>query len=137
MAEGIARGWLSHHLVDGVRVDSAGTSAAHAGERADPRTREVLRRHGLPEPSRSRVVVPQDFLDFDWILAADSSNLHHLERSRPPDATARLALMLGPTSGGGVPDPYYGGADGFDVVYEMLDEAVEKWMPIVVDGSAG
>lgn len=133
MAEGLLRTKLDAlGLADRVEVDSAGTSGHHAGEPADPRTVEVLRRRGGLVPLRSRQVRPQDFERFDVILAMDRSNLRRLQAACPPRHREKLALCLAPLAEGGevaeVPDPYYGGPDGFDHVYDLLDAALDAWI---------
>lgn len=124
----LAEGVLLHlveeaGLGDGVRVDSAGTGAWHVGERPDPRSLEVAERHGIELPGRARRVTEDDFHHFDRIVAMDRSNLSDLESLRPEGARATLSLLRDhdPDPGEGeVPDPYYGGDDGFDRVYEMV-----------------
>lgn len=104
-------------------VDSAGTGAWHVGERPDPRSIEVAERHGIELPGQARCVTEDDFRRFDRIIAMDRSNLRDLEAMRPDDATAVVQLLRDhdPEPGDGeVPDPYYGGDDGFDNVYEMV-----------------
>ena len=128
MAESVMRHYHAQTaLTDRFIVDSAGTSGFHAGERADPRTLAVLARHGAPQPSRSRALTPEDFNSYDWIIGMDKANLRNMERLCPPGARARLGLMLEVTSGAEVPDPYYGGAGGFDRVFDMIYEAVPLW----------
>ena len=129
MAEGIFRKKLGNSgLVDHYLVDSAGTAAYHAGEGADPRTLDVLRRHDALCPMVARQVHDGDFDRFAYILAMDRSNLTALQRQAPASARARIHLALAPTSGSEVPDPYYGGPGGFDRVYAMLDEALDVWL---------
>ena len=132
MAEGlflhlIQEQGIAHHF----EVDSAGTSGYHAGERADSRMRETARNHGANLPSRSRRVVPNDFDHYDYIIAMDRSNLRNLEAMAPPTYHAQLVMMrdYDPNPGdGNVPDPYYGGQQGFENVYEMLLRANERFL---------
>ena len=111
-------------------IDSAGTSAYHAGEPADARSIAVARKHGVEVPSISRKVRPSDFADFDWIIAMDRANLRDLERAAPADSTARLVLMrdFDPEGGEDVPDPYYGGPGGFDEVYAMVHRSCAAFL---------
>lgn len=127
---------IMHHLVakaglDGaVAVDSSGTGGWHVGEAADARARAVARKRGYPLTSRARKFVPGDFDRFDYILAMDRNNLRdilaqarsdadrarvHLFRNFDPEVDARRD---GPAD---VPDPYYGGDDGFDRVFDMCE----------------
>ena len=113
-------------LSDRVSVDSAGTGAWHQGEPPDPRSTEVALRHGIPLRGRARRVRAEDFYDFDYIFAMDDDNLQdlrHLESQG--DGGARLTLFreFDPVRDEplDVPDPYYGGTDGFDVMFEMID----------------
>ena len=113
------------------RVDSAGTSSEHSGELPDPRTRANAAGHGLQLTSRSRKVRPDDFHDFDWMFAMDQSNHRNLLRIRPEGHRARLHLLLGPelqTSADAmeVPDPWYGGHEGFEAVFQLLHGATER-----------
>lgn len=127
LAEGIARVRAqSGHPALG--FDSAGTEAYHVGEPPDPRARALARRRGMPvDDLRARQVVPEDFLRFDVILAADRTNLRRLKQVRPPLASAELDLLL-PWSGhvdcDEVPDPYYGQARDFERVFDLLDAAM-------------
>lgn len=112
-------------------VDSAGTGAWHVGQPADPRSREVAQQHGLELKSLARQLSPADFYKQDIILAMDSQNLADARRLAPPNATAKLMLMrdfdpLAP--GADVPDPYYGGPDGFEQMYQMLDRSAEDFV---------
>lgn len=127
MAEGIARQRAADKGVS-ARFDSAGTIGHHAGERADPRTRAVLERHGIPYDGRSRKLTADDFEQFDLILAMDRSNLADMTAICPADHRHKLRLVLEPTGGGEVPDPYYGGPDGFDAGYRMLLAAIDRWL---------
>ena len=129
MAEGVMLQKLKQRkLTDRFVVDSAGTAGYHQGESADRRTLEVLNRVGAPMPSLSRKVVDGDFQTFDWIFAMDSANYRDLLRRAPEQGRAKVCMLLEPCGGGDVPDPYYGGVDGFDTVYGMVDEALDLWL---------
>jgi len=129
MAEGILRGRLrTRGLEARVAVDGAGTGAWHIGDPPDPRTIDVLRGHGDPVPGPARQVTPGDFERFDLLLAMDRSNLRALHALAPGRHHERARLVLEPTTGGDVPDPYYGGPDGFELIYGLLDDAIGAWM---------
>ncbi|HEX2255044.1 MAG TPA: low molecular weight protein-tyrosine-phosphatase [Thermoanaerobaculia bacterium] len=128
-AEGILRAELErrgHH--DRVEVDSAGTGGWHVGDAADPRMRRAASARGYDLTSRARQVTAEDFQRFDLIVAMDRQNLADLEQIAPPPAERRADLRLfssflpygGPED---VPDPYYGGPDGFDHVIDLIEEA--------------
>lgn len=126
MAEGLFIHLLKEEgLEDEFQVESCGTSGWHVGELPDRRMRATAARHGVDLPSRSRQIRHSDFTDFDYILAMDSSNLYDLKKlaGQIPDATAQIFKMRHfddqyPDSD--VPDPYYGGDQGFEDVYKML-----------------
>jgi protein-tyrosine phosphatase len=125
------------HAHPTVHVDSAGTGAWHAGEWPDPRSREVAGRHGISlDAQRARQVQPHDLERFDWIVAMDSANLRDLEAlQRQHGGRARLARLRDwdPDPGDGdVPDPYYGGPDGFDRVFAMVERACRALLDEVV-----
>lgn len=127
MAEGLARKMAAERGLT-LLVDSAGTAAYHAGERPDPRTRQVLAEVGATFDGRARQVRREDFEQFDLIIAMDLANLENLKKLCPPSQVHKLHLALEPIGGGEVPDPYYGGADGFESNREMLVEALESWL---------
>lgn len=110
-----------------LEIDSAGTAGYHAGELPDRRTRQAAARRGYDLSAlRARVVEPRDFEYFDLILAMDRENLHALERRAPPQARDRLRLFLefAPQTGiSEVPDPYYGGPNGFEDVLDLIEAA--------------
>lgn len=138
MAEGILSAKLEGlGRLGRYHIESAGTGGWHAGERPDPRTLAVLHRHGADCRSRARQVEPADFEHFDWILAMDRSNLRDLQRVCPPSRRDHLFLALEPAGGTDVPDPYYGGPEGFEQVYRLLDEALGLWITRWEGRSAG
>jgi len=139
LAEALLRRELAAAGVPAV-VDSAGTGAWHVGEAADPRSREVAARHGVTLEGRARQLDVADYYEQDVILAMDASNLFDARRLSPPNAEARLRLMrdfdpLAP--GADVPDPYYGGADGFALMYEMLERSAREFARRAAAGALG
>lgn len=110
-----------------LEIDSAGTAAYHVGELPDRRTRQAAARRGYDlSRLRARVVDPGDFERFDLILAMDRENLRALERRAPAHARERLRLFLefAPEAGiSEVPDPYYGGPNGFEDVLDLIEAA--------------
>lgn len=108
-------------------VDSAGTSAYHTGEKADSRMRKHGVKRGYQFRSRSRAFIKDDFDRFDYIIAMDSSNYRDILKLDPISTFKDKVFMMTDFSkeykGMDVPDPYYGGADGFEKVLDMLEEA--------------
>jgi len=110
-----------------IHIDSAGTGAWHAGDGPDPRSRAEGERRGYNfEGQAARKVRVQDFYDFDFVLAMDASNLADLKSIQPNDSTAMLSLFR--PDGSDVPDPYYGGPDGFVRVVELIEDASDYWL---------
>ncbi len=111
-------------------VDSAGTSSWHAGERPDARMRRTAAAHGVEVSGRSRQVRREDFYDFDLILAMDPDNKADLLTMAPnPQARAKVRLLREFDPEGdpeaGVPDPYYGGPEGFERTYRIVERSVQ------------
>ena len=110
-----------------IKIDSAGTGAWHAGNPPDPRSRAEGERWGYSFAGQAaRKVRVQDFYDFDFILAMDASNLSDLKDIQPENATAHSSLFL--PDGSDVPDPYYGGLDGFARVVDLIEDASDFWL---------
>ena len=109
------------------QVDSAGTAGYHIGEPPDPRTRAAALRRGYDlSPLRARIVEPGDFEQFDLLLAMDHENLAVLKRRAPAAVQQRVRLFLefAPEAGvTEVPDPYYGGPNGFEEVLDLVEAA--------------
>jgi len=129
-AEGVMRGLLREQgLEDLVEVDSAGTGDWHAGDPPDRRATAAAQARGVRLEGAARQVTAADFEDFDLILAADRRNLRDLRPLLPPEARAKLQLLreFDPASAGApdldVPDPYYGGDDGFEHVLDLVEAA--------------
>ena len=131
LAEGVMRHKLKQAGLDHqVHLDRCGTGAWHVGNQPDRRSMQVAAQHGVAmDDLRARQVRQQDFYAFDLILAMDHSNLADLRAIEPADGQADVALYLdycelaADLSTDEVPDPYYGGADGFERVYGMIDRA--------------
>jgi protein-tyrosine phosphatase len=128
-AEGVLRVIAAREAPDlNLEVDSAGTAGYHIGEAPDPRTRRAAARRGYDlNMLRARVVEPTDFERFDLILAMDRENLGVLQRRAPSGAQERLRLLLEFAPDGSpedVPDPYYGGPNGFEEVLDLVESAV-------------
>ncbi|WP_376696002.1 low molecular weight protein-tyrosine-phosphatase [Wenzhouxiangella sp. EGI_FJ10305] len=113
-----------------IETDSAGTTGYHAGSPPDPRAQRIARQWGLDiSAERARVVTPEDFSRFDAIFVMDRSNLEDLRARQPSDSGARLDLVMSLAPDYGieeVPDPYYGGVDGFQRVIDMLEVAADR-----------
>jgi protein-tyrosine phosphatase len=121
-------------LEERIELDSAGTGDWHIGELPDPRARSAAAARGFVLESVARQVQREDFSEFDMILAMDGANLRALRRlAAEVPAPAELRLLRefetgAPAGGGGkldVPDPYYGGNDGFDRVLDLLEASCE------------
>lgn len=129
MADGLMRKKVLENNLT-VTVDSAGTSGLHAGEAPDHRMRQTGKQLGTPiDTLRSRKFVVEDFDHFDLIYAMDKSNLSNILRlARNEKDKQKVHLILNMSHPGKdleVPDPYYGGEQGFIDVYKMLDEATD------------
>ena len=110
---------------DHFEIDSAGTAGYHVGEPADQRSAQAARKRGVELPSRARQFVPVDFERFDYVLAMDTANLEALQRLGGENV--HLLRDFDPQSpkGSSVPDPYYGGDQGFEIVLDQCFAACE------------
>ncbi|MEL6136959.1 MAG: low molecular weight protein-tyrosine-phosphatase [Cyanobacteria bacterium J06626_23] len=110
-----------------VLCDSAGTSGYHVGAPPDRRMRQAAQRRGLSLTGRSRQFEVADFEQFDWILAMDRSNQRDILAVAPSgqyrDRVRLMCEFCRQYPDTDVPDPYYGGADGFDYVFDLLTDA--------------
>jgi len=109
-------------------IDSAGTAGYHVGERPDRRSLATARTHGVELPSRARQWLASDFAKFDLVLAMDTNNRADL-LALAPDTLARDKVLLlrgfdaDAEPDAAVPDPYYGGAEGFEEVFAICERA--------------
>lgn len=128
-AEGVFRHKVREAgLEDRIEIDSAGTGDWHVGKAPDARTRAAALRRGYDLSSlRARQVSAADFSRYDLILAMDHANLRDLERLRAGTGTAELDLFLRrfDLEIDEVPDPYYGGDDGFEQVLDLVEQACD------------
>jgi protein-tyrosine phosphatase len=128
-AEGVMRRLLEDAgLTDRVEVESAGTGAWHIGEPPDERATLAARRRGVTLAGAARQVGPEDFRRFDLLIAMDRANLGELLALAPDEEAAekvRLLREFDPASSGDldVPDPYFGGDNGFETVLDMVEAA--------------
>lgn len=122
---------------DQYQVDSAGTAGWHAGEAPDPRMRKTAAAHGLSYTGQARRVREQDFEDFDLIVAMDSSNYRNLIELAASDeqrAKIRLLREFDPQGDGmDVPDPYYGGQEGFEITFQIVRRSVDALLEALTD----
>ena len=135
-AEGVLRHQAEKRgLGKALVVRSAGTHDYHVGECPDPRAMKHAQKRGY-DLSRQRAmrVSRKHFREFDYILAMDRSHLRQLQEMAPEDATARVAMFLEQSrrwKDRDVPDPYYGNAEGFEQVLDMVEEAAEHWLDVI------
>ncbi|MFT5574018.1 MAG: protein-tyrosine phosphatase [Cryomorphaceae bacterium] len=123
---------LKRGLQSQIEVDSAGTHAYHEGEMSDPRSRAMAEQRGIDmDFIRARKISIVDYDQFDYILAMDQDNLDLIEHYAPDKHFAKIALFLdfalasGSTDQEVVPDPYYGGGSGFEMVYDLVDKGCD------------
>jgi protein-tyrosine phosphatase len=126
-AHGVFQAMVDEHgLSDRILVDSAGTHGYHIGSPPDPRSQHTALSRGVDLTGlRARQFESEDFLDFDFLLAMDHSNLSSMSALRPDSVRGRLELMLDYSEiykQKEVPDPYYGN-DGFEMVFDMISDA--------------
>lgn len=130
-AEGVMRHLVAARGLEGeIEIDSAGTGGWHVGSPPDDRSARVAAGRGIVLEGAARQVRASDFEDFDLLLCADGSNARDLRRLAPDaEAAAKVRLLreFDPVSAStgdlDVPDPYYGGPDGFDHVLDLVEAA--------------
>lgn len=127
-AEGVLRSHAERTgLINHMEIDSAGTHGYHVGAPPDPRSQKAAARRGYDlSKLRARRVAKTDFQHYDFILAMDRDNLALLEEACPQEERHRLGLFLDYARSfteSEVPDPYYGGPDGFERVLDLIEDA--------------
>lgn len=128
-------------LAEAFDIDSAGTGGWHAGERADPRSRKVAERHGLRLDSRARQIDGQDWARFAHVIVMDADNRAGVLEAGAAPRQVRLLRAFDPEVGAGeppgVPDPYYGGPEGFDTMLAMIVRSCEGLLGHLLDEMGG
>jgi len=129
-AEGVFRHKVAGAgLEDKIHIDSAGTLAYHVGHPPDQRAQKAALKRGVDlSAQRARKVTSQDFEAFDFVVAMDSDNHYGLEAICPPGREDRLHMFLKFAHNSAetdVPDPYYGGGNGFEIVLDLIEDASE------------
>lgn len=137
-AEGVLRHLVDQRGVsDAIEVDSAGTIDFHGGEPPDPRMSQAAARRGYTLSGASRLIEPRDLEEFDLVLAMDRKNLADIEEvCGQRTENVRLLSDFLPAGPVEVPDPYFGGAEGFDTVLDLLEEACPRILDRLL-GDAG
>jgi protein-tyrosine phosphatase len=122
-------------LAQTVTVDSAGTIDYHLGSEPDPRMRKALKARGYTRWSRCRLIQPQDFFDFDLILAMDQQNLADLRRLCPkPELLDKVKLAASYCTRhqvSAIPDPYYGKAADFEYVLDLAEDLSDNLVQVI------
>ena len=136
MAEGILKA-KNEHLNLNLSIDSAGTASYHIGNAPDERMQQKANDHGLDiSNQRARQFTVTDFDEFDYIFAMDNSNKADiLALSRNETDKEKISLFLSLSNYNdnlNVPDPYYGGEQGFENVYQMLDVTCDKFIETLI-----
>jgi len=125
----------------GIKCDSAGTLDAHAGSPPDPRMSEAGQRRGLPMTGQARCVRGEDFETFDLILAMDRANWEDLSQIAPrAESMNKVQLFCEYCTKHAekeVPDPYYGGAQGFEHVLDLLEDGCQGILERVLGRNEG
>lgn len=114
-------------LQNDISVDACGTHGYHEGETADPRTLLTLQdQNVVAVPSLSRRLTGDDYRVFDVMIVMDAGHRHAITNNAPIGVDPHVEMMMHYAGeDGDVPDPYYGGDDGFDIIYDMIDRACD------------
>lgn len=121
-----------------VEIDSAGTSAEHLGEEPDPRTHEAAAENGVTLAGTARQFEIEDFDEFEYVLAMDGENRDELSSLAPDEGAEEKIFLIRDFEPNArrdqdVPDPYYGGADGFEETFSILDGACRGLLEHLID----
>ena len=139
LAEGILIHLIKEQgLEEKIAVDSAGTANYHIGERPDPRTIQNAFENGVELPSRARQFSRDDFSRFDYIIPMDSSNRNNIQylentESNPSYKIIKMRSFDPQNKNADVPDPYYGGEEGFQNVFEILYRSNQSFLNYLIE----
>ncbi len=141
-AEGVFRKRLADAgLPCAIHIDSAGTHAYHVGEPPDARSQQFAAKRGYDlSLQRARQVCAADFVKFDYVLAMDHDNLDLLKAACPPLHAHKLGLFMQfahQHDAQAVPDPYYGGGKGFDLVLDYIEDASDGLIEVLRSQTSG
>ena len=136
LAEAVFSNKLTGH--DQIFVDSCGTSDYHIGEQPDPRTIQTANHYNIPISHRARQLMPEDLREFDYIIAMDRQNAANITKMAHKHKvdTEKIYFMRNfdeQQDDINVPDPYFGGMEGFHQVYEILDRSCEKLLKHILE----
>jgi protein-tyrosine phosphatase len=140
LAEALFRKMSAETDVDDLyHIDSAGTSAYHVGEEPDPRMQRAVEARGFQYDHRARQIHAQDLDSYDLIIVMDAENYRDvLDLTRSPQQREKIRLLreFDPEASeyAGVPDPYYGGAQGFERTYDVVERAVRGLLDALARG---
>jgi protein-tyrosine phosphatase len=119
-------------LAQRIVIASAGTHVSHNGDPADARAQRFAAQRGYDlSKLRTRQLMKEDFARFDYLLAMDDNNLAAMTRASPAEHSGKLSLLMTYGAQGqpvGIPDPYYGGAQGFERVLDMIEDAAQGFL---------
>ncbi|MCC3862239.1 low molecular weight protein-tyrosine-phosphatase [Pseudemcibacter aquimaris] len=132
-AEGVFRHKASEEGLTDIMIDSAGTAAYHIGNPPDKRSQHTASKYGIDLSTlRARQVAYSDYTEFDYIIAMDNENLRNMQSECPGEHRHKLFKFtefcdrhVGEPV---VPDPYYGGSDGFEKTFSIIEDAAEGFL---------
>ena len=131
LAEAIFKKKLEKEGLEGkISADSAGTANYHVGENPDPRTVEIAQKHGIPVNHKGQQFKKNHQREFTYLVAMDHSNFRNMTIEMEGDSEKLLLMRDFDPEGKGedVPDPYYGGINGFENVYQILDRSLDEFL---------
>ena len=124
-ADAVMRRELLEQGLAGWECDSAGIHSYHVGEAPDRRTQAAAQERGYDMSDlRARKVMAQDYQAFDYLLAMDGSHLEWMQNNRPAGTSTKIEMFMERD----MPDPYYGGEQGFELVLDMVEAGVREWI---------
>ncbi|WP_370089455.1 low molecular weight protein-tyrosine-phosphatase [Ekhidna sp.] len=131
LAEAIFKEKLKNEqLTHKISCDSAGTANYHVGENPDPRTIEIAIKHGIPVDHKGQQFKNKHKDEFDYLIAMDQSNYQNMVREMGETPSSLILMRDFDPYGKGedVPDPWYGGMNGFENVYQILDRSLDNFL---------